>query len=295
MYSKQFFITSYKRWLEMMNYDPSSVRNGPVRLGVFLDWMEANGAHNIEQMTGQKVKAFFAWLGEKKSERTGKVLSLATQRTYLTTLKRFARYLRHAGQGNLEAPVTLRGKDTKPVAIFSEAEIRRLYQACADDLLGMRDRAMLAVFYGCGLRRNEAVKLQAGDVLGGRDLLYVRHGKGYRERYVPMSGKVRLNILEYLEIARPSLLGGRSETAFFIGGTGRRLGGSNLYERLGKLKKKAGITKAGGLHSLRHSIATHLLRNGMPLPAIARFLGHSSLESTQIYTHLSADKDGLPL
>lgn len=266
----------------------SSVDYDPVRLADFLGWMETHGITQAGQITGSKVRQFFEELAGRKSKTTGAVLSLATQRNYLTTVNRFARYLRQTGQGNIEVPVHFKGQAQKPVVVLTEKEIGRLYRQCDDSLLGLRDRAMLGVFYGCGLRRNEAVHIEIKDVLPDRNVLYIRKGKGYKERYVPMVGQVKGDIIHYLVTARPMLMDRQVHQAFFVGMHGKPLGASSLYERFKKLLRSARIEKKAGLHTLRHSIATHLLENGMPLSSIARFLGHSSLESTQIYTHLTA-------
>lgn len=289
MYNKQKHIEGYRRWLELMNYVRSSIDYGPVRLADFLAWMEAHGATQVDQITGSKVRQFFEELAGRKSKTTGEVLSLATQRNYLTTVNRFARYLRQTGQGNIEVPVHFKGQAQKPAVVLTEKEIGRLYRQCDDSLLGIRDRALLAVFYGCGVRRNEAVHLKIKDVLPHRSVLYVRKGKGYKERYVPMVGQVKADIIDYLATARPMLMGRQIHEAFFVGIHGKPLGASSLYERFKKLLRLAGIEKKAGLHTLRHSIATHLLTGGMKLSQIARFLGHSSLESTQVYTHLTAE------
>jgi len=283
---KEKYIEGYRKWLEMMNYVQTSINYGPTRLTHFLDFMETQGVEEINQITGSKVQEFFEDLAKRKSQQTGEVLSLATLRNYLTTINRFARYLRQSGEGNIEVPVKFKGQHKPEIEVLTKLEIDRLYNACEGSLLGMRDRALLAVFYGCGVRRNEGAQLQVRDILPDKNLLYIRHGKGYRERYVPMVGQVKKDIINYATTARPIMSTRESKEHFFIGMTGRPLTKSGLYERYKKLKKKADITKPGGLHMLRHSIATHLLVSGMKLSEIAKFLGHRSLESTQIYTHL---------
>ena len=136
------------------------------------------------------------------------------------------------------------------------------------------------------------------DLLLRKRLLYVRKGKNYRERYVPVTGKVFNHLLEYIQLGRPCFDQTdrtRSPTgeALLLSRHHRRINTQSIYERVLQLKEKArlpdgqaNITKQVGLHTLRHSIATHLLQSGMKLAQIARFLGHSSLESTQIYTHV---------
>jgi integrase/recombinase XerD len=128
--------------------------------------------------------------------------------------------------------------------------------------------------------------LQIQDILPDKNLVYVRKGKNYKERYVPMIGNVKKYILEYIIHARPMLLNREVHDAFFITITGKPAKASALYERLRLLVTYAEIKKDIGLHTLRHSIASHLLAEGMKLTEIARFLGHRSLETTQIYTHL---------
>ena len=155
--------------------------------------------------------------------------------------------------------------------------------------MGLRDRAMMAVYYGCGLRRNEGVSLDVSDVLIKEKLLYVQKGKGYRERYVPMSEAVKEDLENYIHVGRNCLLtyGPQiKEQALFLSIRGKRMDGNSLIMRLKELVKVARINKSIGLHTLRHSIATHLLQSGMALENVSRFLGHQSLESTQIYTHM---------
>ena len=161
-----------------------------------------------------------------------------------------------------------------------------LYESCSSNAYGLRDRAMLAVFYGCGLRRNEGVHLNLDDVLADRKLLYVRKGKGHKERYVPMGASVRQDLGIYIERARPLLIASLDEKALFVNQKGNRLEGGGHAKRLESLCHKAEIEKKCSLHTLRHSIATHLLANGLPLRQVGEFLGHATLEATQIYTHL---------
>lgn len=289
MVLRKKYISGYKRWLELHNYVQASIEYGPERLKDFLGWMEGKDLNEIEAFTGSDVKQYFEELSRRKSQRTGEVISDATQRSYLTTINRFARYLRQTEQGNIDVPVSIKGERKKPIVLLSKEEIVSLYEHCDDSLLGVRDRALLSVFYGCGVRRNEAVHLEVKDVLGERNLLYVRKGKGYKERYVPMVGAVRKDIVDYMVRVRPMLRGREVHEVLFVGMQGKPLSGSSMYERIKKLVKKSGVEKQVGLHTLRHSIATHLLANGMKLCEIGQFLGHSSLESTQIYTHIKDD------
>jgi site-specific recombinase XerD len=201
-------------------------------------------------------------------------------------LKRLSHYLKETEQTFLEINVLLPKEQRKTHAILTKIEVKTLYEACNQTPLGIRDRAMLAIFYGCGLRRSEGTALNVTDILLDRNLIYIRKGKHYKERYTPLSFEVKNEIENYLNYGRPALLKNPSQQAFFISERGTRPQGQSLYIRLKQLLEKAEIDKPIRLHDLRHSIATHLLQSGMKLNHIAKFLGHESMESTQIYTHI---------
>ena len=162
---------------------------------------------------------------------------------------------------------------------------------------------MLTVYYSCGLRKNEGVHLELNDINLDTRILHVRKGKNYKERFVPLSKTSAQHLQDYIYDHRPVLLkektpGCRSSSAgtesrLFIGYSGKPMQGQALYRRFKLLllavENPTLQQKELGLHSLRHSIATHLLQAGMTLQKIQRFLGHSSLESTQIYTHLKEE------
>jgi len=154
-----------------------------------------------------------------------------------------------------------------------------------------RDRAILAVFYGCGLRRNEGASLDVADINFDNAVLHVRKGKGQKERLVPISRRSLLHLQSWVYDYRPCLTAGSKLEALFVSYNHmKRMHGQSLLMRLHYLVNQTENQelkeKEVGLHTLRHSIATHLLQAGMKLESISRFLGHSSLESTQIYTHL---------
>jgi site-specific recombinase XerD len=170
---------------------------------------------------------------------------------------------------------------------LTKAEIQALYEVTGDSVLGIRDRAMLAVYYGCGLRLNEGACLELRDIIRDRKLLHVRKGKRYKERYVPIATKNYEELRLYMDYARPQLLQEYKTEALFIDANkGHPIDKQSLYVRIKQLVKKARIKKKVGTHTLRHSIATHLLQSGMKLEKIQEFLGHDDLDSTQIYTHL---------
>ena len=149
---------------------------------------------------------------------------------------------------------------------------------------------MLSIYYGCGLRKSEGINLEVNDILFERKLVHVKKSKNNQERYVPITASNLKYVEQYIYNARSLLLNEDiTEDSLFINEKGRALTGQTLYLRLKQLCEKAKINKQIGLHTLRHSIATHLLQAGIELEQIALFLGHRSLESTQIYTHCAVN------
>jgi site-specific recombinase XerD len=274
----------FSEWLRILNFEPTSQRDMPGMLSEFLNFLEIQDCNHISQLQESHLKEYLNYLSHRPSKTKEGGLSLNYIRKYVQVLRKFSRYLAESGQESFEMKIKLKGKTSNIKNIFSRKEIEKLYQAATEDTLGLRDKAMLALYYGCGLRRNEGLNVNLRDILLEKELVYVRKGKGYKERYVPLTGSNKTDLENYINYSRPYLLNGKKEEALLLNVNGKRL--LAVFERFGKLKSAAGITKSAGLHTLRHSIATHLLQSGMKLEQIQRFLGHSSLESTQIYTHI---------
>jgi len=277
---------SFARWLRLLNFEPSTVRYAPRKVSEFFCWLEKRHITELSAITRPVIGDYFSYLETRQNKKKNGRLSKNYPRAHLTALRKLARYLRETGRESFEVDICLGGTSRGIKTIFTRAEISILYKSCEGDILGIRDRAMLAVYYGCGLRRNEGISLDVGDIFPAKNLLYVSKGKNYKSRFVPLTESVKEDLLEYIEYARPILI--KSATnALFLSSQGSRITANMMAHRLQQLKAKAGIDKPAGLHTLRHSIATHLLHSGMELVQIKRFLGHGSLESTQIYTHVA--------
>lgn len=274
----------FAEWLRILNFEPTSQRDMPKMLRDFLCFLEAAGCNRPAEIQENQIRDYLDYLAMRPNRKWGGGLSLNYIRKHLQVIRKFSRYLSQSGQESFTADIQIKGKSTNIKSILTAGEIRRLYEATAEDTLGLRDKAMLALYYGCGLRKNEGLSLNVGDIVLEKELVLVRKGKGYKERYVPLTGSNKTDMENYLSYSRPYLLNGKKEEALLLSISGNRF--KTAFDRIQKLKEAAGINKAIGLHTLRHSIATHLLRSGMKLEHIQRFLGHSSLESTQIYTHI---------
>jgi integrase/recombinase XerD len=280
----------FSQWLRILNFEPSSPRDMPKMLTEFLVYLEGQNCNHPHEIKESHLKSYMEYLHERPNRKWGGGLSKNYIRKQLQVIRKFSRYLTESGQESFTVKLRIKGKSTNIKCILTLAEISSLYEAVKDDALGMRDKAILTLYYGCGLRKNEGANINVKDILLDKELVYVRKGKGYKERYVPLAGTGKADLENYILYARPLLAGNKKDDALLLSVNGTRLTGDGSYERLQKLKAVAGIKKPAGLHTLRHSIASHLLHSGMRLEQIQRFLGHSSMESTQIYTHLKHEQ-----
>jgi len=283
-------LQSFREWLKLLNYSPFSIPGLTGSIRDFLYYQEQNEKLLLVQLEATDATEFINHLRRQTGERTRRPFSTGHINKQVQALQLFSRYIRETGKSNtgftVERLEEIRGKPTW----LTKTEIQALYEVTGDSVLGIRDRAMLAVYYGCGLRLNEGASLELRDIIRDRKLLHVRKGKHYKERYVPIAAKNYEELRLYMDYARPQLLQEHKTEALFIDANkGCPLNKQSLYVRIKQLVKKARVKKKVGMHTLRHSIATHLLQSGMKLEKIQEFLGHSNLDSTQIYTHLVND------
>jgi len=285
-------MEGFKAWLETLGYASGTVYGLPKQLKEFLTWLESNGIDEVQEISQKEVDAFLEYFEKRPNQRRPGGLSINHINKQIDTLEKFFRYLRLTGHAHLNITLHYREADQEPErTVLSKEAIQALYEVTEDSPVGMRDRAMLAVYYGCGLRKKEGLSLQVPDVLFERRLLYVRQAKNGHERYVPINQRSLEDLEEYIYTARPLLMTKQTPTeTLFISQRSKPISGETLVYRLNALKAKTGhpelTEQTFGLHTLRHSIATHLLEAGMSLEQIARFLGHQTLDSTQVYTHI---------
>jgi integrase/recombinase XerD len=290
--SYQRYTESFKEWLQVINCSANSIERLPRQLQEFFQWMNTNNITRLEEITRQQVNLFYDYLKyERKSQHTNTFLRPQTLNGYIRCLKLFAHYIEETQQGYLPVTLLYEKGEAHIRQILTTEEVQQLYQSTSEDFYGIRERAMLSVYYGCGLRSSEGIALNLEDVLLDQKMIYVRKGKGYKERYVPFIESQKEDFEHYLKQSRPKLLRDETEQAFFIGHKGKRISYGILLKTLKRLQQHTGNEtlkqKVIGLHALRHSIATHLMQRGMKFDYISQFLGHGLMSSTQIYTHLA--------
>jgi site-specific recombinase XerD len=220
----------------------------------------------------------------------GQGLATATQAAYMGAVKRFFAFLKARGMvltdpaRDLALPTSQR----LPRRVLSESQAERLVAApAAGSILGRRDRAILETLYGTGIRRGECLQADVMDVDLAEGVLLVRDGKGRKDRFVPVLGRAAAAIDAYLADARPMLVKHAAEVALFLSALGRRLSRAGLALIVERHAKAAGVRAHP--HALRHACATHLLRGGADVRHVQELLGHRSLATTQLYTHVGVE------
>jgi integrase/recombinase XerD len=304
---------SFKEWLDVLGYAEQTVYSMPIYVRGLLHYIESQGKTHIRDISPKFIKAYYYMELKQRPNLMRKAGGLSNNHLnkHIQAILKFRDYLRQSGRLLLPSlDIKFEQIEEEEVEALREEEIKSLYTACDAHpdtstckpsflypALALRDKAMLTIYYGCGLRRSEGLQIELNDILWDKQLLYVRKGKNNKERFVPLNKAGLKHLENYQYNSRPLFLKNEKEERFFISERGKPISGQMLLLRLNQLITRTENTvlqnKRVGLHTLRHSIATHLLSNGMQMEHIKEFLGHSSLESTQIYTHL-VEKENAP-
>jgi integrase/recombinase XerD len=276
--------------MHVLNRTPDAIESRHFELNPFLAWAEERGLLHAEQITRTILESYqrSLWAYRKKD---GRPLGITTQRARLGGVMNFFSWLcrRHVLEANPASEIELpRPEKRLPVAALSVAEVEAvLSQPDIADPLGIRDRAILELFYSTGIRRAELVRLEVSNLNRERLLLHIRQGKGRKDRVVPVGQRALRWIEKYLEDVRPLLTVGTAVQALFLTGYGEAFNADVLGRKVVQYIATAGIGRKGGPHLFRHTCATHLLEGGADIRYIQQLLGHEKLETTAIYTQVS--------
>jgi integrase/recombinase XerD len=307
--SYRYLETAFKEWLDVLGYGSSTVKGMPLIIREFLHHLETNGVQQLSSFGGaggglhqKSIKTYHRYISTRANERRGGGLSNNYINKHLQAIEKFLEFLNHKGmQGVPAMGIKFEKLNRTAITILTTTEIKELFELTnrepnteKEQMMQSRDKALLTIFYSCGLRRNEGANVSIDDINFDTRILHVKKGKNYKERLVPLN-KTNANYLqEWIYDYRNQIVKTKTEHRLFVNIHGEPMTGGALYSRLKLLQLQSDNIELGqkniGLHSLRHSIATHLLAAGMSLEKIAKFLGHSSLDSTQIYTHF-AERD----
>lgn len=294
--SYRTLVNNFREWLDILGYSSQTVYNLPTYLQEFFYYLEQKNIQTIDLITITIVKEYYKYLQQRPNEKRGGGLSKCYLNAHQNALKKFREYLQKHNAKNLPLHLKPERIDRfETIDILTTEEAKELFTATnhssSFEHVQARDRAMLTLLYSCGLRRNEAINIDIKDVFFDRGLLLVRKGKNYKERFVPIN-RYNLDVVEeYIYEYRTKFIEYHLSEALLLSRcTGKRLSGSALATSLRRIINATGNEdikiKNITPHKLRHSIATHFLDAGMDIVDIKQFLGHSHLETTQIYTHL---------
>jgi integrase/recombinase XerD len=273
-----------------VRYAEETIPSYRFRVRVFLEWLCGRGVELLEART-EDLQSYQQELLALRN-KDGKPYSLGTQHNHLTAVKSFFRFLYQNGYLLHDPAASLeyhRKENRLPRTILTENEARRLLDEARETTpVGLRDRALLETLYATGLRVGELTKLGLDDVDTEERILRVVLGKGRKDRNVPLIRAAAEAIERYLEAGRPALVRpSRKEAAYlFLAEHGGHLQRAVVCRILQRYAKRARLRKRVSPHTIRHSVATHLLRGRADIRHIQKLLGHASLETTQRYTRV---------
>jgi len=264
-------------------------------LAGYVWWLEAHGVRDSNEVTAALVTEFAA---ERASAEPAPAASSVAR--LQSSVRGLHRFLAREGiepddpTGRLKPPKAAR---RLPKALTID-QVERLLDAAgpeagsaaasSDELIGLRDRALLELLYATGARVSEVVQLDVDDLAHG-DVVRVR-GKGSKERIIPVGSYARAALEAYLTRSRPELSRrGRATPRLFLGARGAPLSRQSAWLVIQHAAERAQLTAHVSPHTLRHSFATHLLQGGADVRVVQELLGHASVATTQIYTHVSVD------
>ncbi len=255
-------------------------RSDLLQFGRFLERREVS-------VTGASHNDLAAFLTELAGDSAA-----ATLGRKVACLRSFYRHLRREGLIEHDPSADLHGprKTQRLPRVLTRQEVTRLLrEPSGTEPLALRDRALLELMYACGLRVSEVTGLELRDVDVEEGMLCAR-GKGSKERLVPIGRQAIVALEAYVARGRPALLGAKSESKLFVNRRGGGLTRQGLYKIVQGHARGAGLHERMSPHTLRHSFATHLLAGGCDLRSLQEMLGHADLATTQVYTHLSAER-----
>jgi integrase/recombinase XerD len=276
--------------LRTRNYSEATVHNREHYVGEFAKWCLERALTRPCEVTKPLLERYQRWLFHYR-QKDGKPLAFPSQLQHLIPVRSFFKwlcrqnYLLSNPASDLELP---RGEKRLPKHILTASEAEHVLAAPpVSDPLGLRDRAILEVFYSTGMRRMELIGLKVHDLDAERGTVFIRQGKGKKDRMIPMGERAFGWVRRYLEEARPQLALSPDDGTVFLTNVGLAFEANRLTQLVRDYVDRAEIGKQGSCHLFRHTCATLMLENGADIRFIQQLLGHEKLETTQIYAQVS--------
>jgi len=272
-------------------YSKALVKHMRTMMRRFFAYLRTQRVRDLRAVTEAHVEGFARHIATVKSAATGRHYTVSTQRTQLYVVRRFFAYLERQRVIMTDPSLNLPVPSWKklPSAVPNRRQIERLIGVPdTSTVFGKRDRAILEVLYGAAIRVGECERLDVKDLDLAHGRLFIRTGKGRKDRVVPVVGRAAAALDEYLRASRPVLVTDPSEPALFLARRGRRYDVKHIQALVRNNAKAAGLDIRVTPHTLRHGCATHLLQGGADVRHVQKLLGHSSIESTAVYTKVAA-------
>jgi integrase/recombinase XerD len=281
-------FSDFRQFIRVRAYSRGKNEMYPTCVREFLFFAENRDISNIQEVKTKDIITYYQYLCERPNQRRAGGLSDSMIRHHLFSLRLLFDYLMDTDVIESSPAFLPKFSIVKYQArqILSEEEIKELFRVVIDK----REKALLAIAYGCGLRRTEMVNLDVGDILFHKGTLTVRDGKFGKSRVVPLSDSILTDLRDYLINERFTYIttpNGTIVSAFLLNNKGSRTSGQYLAKMLQRIIERtqnpAILRKQITLHCLRHSIATHLVDHGAALEFVQEFLGHSEIDSSALY------------
>jgi integrase/recombinase XerD len=283
----------YLEWLQTHNYSVHTVQNRESYLGAFVLWCVERGLATPRDITKPILERYQRSLYHHR-KANGAPLTFRAQHARLIPVRAYFKwlarqnYLLYNPASELELP---RLEHRLPKHVLTKSEVEQvLAQPDTSDAMGLRDRAILEVFYSTGMRRSELMGLSLFDLDRERGTVMIRQGKGKKDRMIPIGERALGWIDRYLERSRPDLVVGRNNATLFLTNAGESFTPDRLTQLARGYVNAADTGKSGSCHLFRHTMATLMLENGADIRYIQAMLGRAELSTTQIYTQVSIRK-----
>lgn len=283
MLSEQFY-----EYLKVKAFTDSTRKSYRIYLIKFLRYLHEERVESLEEITPNIIYNYQTYLYYAQA-KSGKPLSVLTQHNALVVVKTFFSFLLETDKIAMDPSSGVhlpRKPKTLPDTMTIQEMDRLLEQPDCRTALGFRNRAIMEILYATGMRNSELCRLDVYDAHLDNEEIHIRHGKGGKERIVPLGETACAYVREYLQVMRPQIVKDNQVQSLFVSKSGKRIDPTDLLLMIKVYAKKANLEKRITPHTFRHTCATHMLQGGADIRYIQMMLGHESITSTQIYTHV---------
>jgi integrase/recombinase XerD len=286
------YLLRYLEAMQVRNYSEQTLRRRESDIRRFVGWCDARSLDRPQDVTKPILEGYQKHLYYYRQSH-GEALSSNTRNRYICSIKQFFKWLtqeNHLLYNPASELMVPQHTPSLPVVLTQEEITQWIEQVDITTPYGIRDRAILEVLYSTGIRRSELCHLQLQDIALARLTVFVRKGKGNKDRLLPLGVRAAKWVHDYVTTVRPQLLMDLHEPCLFLTDYGEPFTEGRLGDKVKRYLRNSGIEALGSCHLLRHAMATHMLENGADIRYIQAMLGHSDLNTTQIYTQVSIRK-----